>query len=145
MPLDEISSGGDRDDEAGAGVVAEAPAHELGCGLGGGAAQLGEQLTPSAEQGSQQPRDGQDDVAVRDRGQHLLAQPLGPQELTLLLARGAEGAPATGEGHQHASAALATPQPGEAVLQETTLEELAQHPLHYGAQQPVLPDESGGP
>jgi hypothetical protein len=46
----------DRDDEAGAGVVAEAPADELGGGLGGGAAQLGEQLAPAAQEGSQQPR-----------------------------------------------------------------------------------------
>jgi hypothetical protein len=36
--------------------------------------------------------DGQDDVAVADRGEHLLAQSLGPEKLALLLARGTEGA-----------------------------------------------------
>jgi hypothetical protein len=40
----------------------------LSCGLGGGAPQLGEQLAPSAEQRPQQAGDGQDDVAVADRG-----------------------------------------------------------------------------
>ena len=90
VPLDEIPRRGDRDHEAGAGVVAEAPADELGGGLGGGAAQLGEQLAAAAQERPQQPRDCQDDVAVSNLGQYLLAQPLGPEELALLLAGGAE-------------------------------------------------------
>ena len=73
-------------------------------------------------------------MTVGDRSQQLLAQPLRPQELLLLLARGAEAAPATGEGHENAPAALGAPQPGEAVLEEATLEELAQHPLDDRAQ-----------
>jgi hypothetical protein len=72
MPLDEIAGGGDGDDDAGAGLVAEAPADEFGDRLGGGAAELGEQLAPSAQERPQQPGDGQDDVAVRDRGEQLL-------------------------------------------------------------------------
>jgi hypothetical protein len=98
MPLDQIAGGGDGDGDAGAGVVPEAPADELARGLGGSAPQLGEQLAPPPEQRTQQPGDGQDDVAVGDAGEHLLAQPLGPEELSLLLARGAEGPAATGEG-----------------------------------------------
>jgi hypothetical protein len=35
---------------------------------------------------SRWPRDGEDEVAVRDLGEHLRAQPLGPQELPFLLA-----------------------------------------------------------
>jgi hypothetical protein len=68
MPLDEIAGGGDGDHDAGAGLVSETPADELGHGLGGGAAELGEQLAPSAQERTQQPGDGQDDVAVGDRG-----------------------------------------------------------------------------
>ena len=145
MPLKQIPGGGDRDDDAGAGVVAEAPADELGRGLGGGAAQLGEQLAPPAQQGSQQPRDGQDDVAVGDRGEHLLAQPLGPQDLPLLLARGAERPPAAGERHQHAPPALAAPEAGEAVLEQAAAQELPQHPLDHRSKRPVLPCEALGP
>ena len=36
MPLDQVASAGDRDDDARSGVVAEAPADELADGLGGG-------------------------------------------------------------------------------------------------------------
>ena len=115
MPLDQISSGGDRDDDAGARIVAEARADELGCGLGGGPPQLGEQLPPAAKQGPQQPRDRQDKVAVRDLGQHLPTHPFGPQNLSLLLARRAERPAAAREGHQHATPALAAPDASEAV------------------------------
>jgi hypothetical protein len=80
VPLDEIAGGGDGDDDAGAGLVAEAPADELGCGPRGGAPQLGEQLAPPAQERTQQTGDGQDKVAVGNLGQHLLAQPLGPEE-----------------------------------------------------------------
>jgi len=79
MPLDQISGGGDRDDDAGARVSTDSPADELACRLGGGPGELREQLTPSAKQGSEQPRDRQDKVAVRDLGQHLPAQPFSPQ------------------------------------------------------------------
>jgi hypothetical protein len=50
MPLDQISSGGDRDDDTGARLTTDSPADELACGLGGGPSQLREQLAPSAEQ-----------------------------------------------------------------------------------------------
>ena len=91
---------------------------------GGGTAQLCEQLAPAAEERTQQPRDGQDDVAVGDRGQHLVAQPLGPQDLSLLLARGAERAAAAGKGDEHAAPALGAPQPSEAVLEQAAAQEL---------------------
>ena len=42
--------------------------------------------TSSRVASSQQPRDGQDNVAVSDLREQLLAQPLGPQELSFLLA-----------------------------------------------------------
>jgi len=90
MPLDQISRAGDRDDDARARLSTDSPAKELAHRLGSGPPQLREQLTPSAEQGPEQPRDRQDKVAVRDLGQHLLAQPFGPQNLSLLLARRAE-------------------------------------------------------
>jgi hypothetical protein len=47
-------------------------------------------------------------------GQDFVAQPLGPEELLLLLAGGTEAAAAAGEGDQDAPSALAAPEPGEA-------------------------------
>jgi hypothetical protein len=73
MPLDQIPCRGDRDDEAGAGVVPEAFADEFAHGFGGGAAQLGEQLPPPAKARTQQPRESEHDVAVRNIREHLLA------------------------------------------------------------------------
>jgi hypothetical protein len=93
----------------------------------------------------QQARDGQHHVTVRDRSEQLLAQPLGPEELLLLLARGAEAAAAPGEGHENAPAALGAPQPGEAVLEQPAAQELPQHPLDHRAQRPVRAGEAPGP
>ncbi len=84
-------------------------------------------------------------MAVRDVQQHFVAQPLGPQQLLLLLARGAEAATAAGEGDQNALAALTAPQSCKAVLQEAALQELPQHPLHHRAQRPMLSGAAGGP
>ena len=114
------------------------PADELAQSLGGGPPQLREQLTPSAEQGSEQPRDRQDDVAVRKLGEHLLAQPFGPQ-------RRAEGPAAAREGAEHAATALGAPEPSEVVLEQTAAEELPQYPLHDRSQRPVLAGEASGP
>jgi len=75
MPLNQISSAGHGDDDAGARVTTDSPADELARGLGGGPPQLREQLAPSAEERSEQPRDRQDKMAVRDLDEHLLAQP----------------------------------------------------------------------
>jgi hypothetical protein len=66
MPLDQISGSSDRDGHAGARLNTDSPAEELARGLGGGPPQLREQLTPSAEERTQQAGDGQDKVAVRD-------------------------------------------------------------------------------
>jgi hypothetical protein len=109
MPLDQISSAGDGDDDAGTRISTDSPADKLARGLGGGPPQLREQLAPSAEQRSEQPRDRQDKVAVCDLGEHLLAQPFGPQNLSLLLARRAKRPAPARESHEHAAAALGTP------------------------------------
>jgi hypothetical protein len=55
---------------------------------------------------------------------YLLAQPLRPQELLFLLARGAEAAASAREGHQDTLAAFAAPQPCKAVIEKPALEEL---------------------
>ena len=60
--------------------------------LGAGAGELAEQLPPAPEQRPQQAWDGEYHVAVRDAQQYLLAQPLRPQQLLFLLARGTEAA-----------------------------------------------------
>ena len=90
LPLKEVPGGSDGDDDAGARVIADSPADQLARGLGGRAPQLGEQLGPPSQQRAVQPRDGQHDVAVGGPGEHVLAQPLGPRDLALLLARRAE-------------------------------------------------------
>jgi hypothetical protein len=70
---------------------------------------------------------------MSDIGEDVLAQPLSPQQLLILLTGRREAATPAGEGHQDTPAALATPQPNEAVLEKAALEELPQHPLdHHG-------------
>ena len=125
MPLQEIPRSGHRDHDPGPRVAfAARVTDELLDGLGAGAGELTEQLPPAAEQRAQEAWDGEHHMAVRDAQQHLLAQPLGPQQLLLLLARGAEAAAPAGEGDEHAPAALTAPQSCEAVLQEAALQEL---------------------
>ena len=68
-----------------------APPDVLGDGLGGGAGEVEEELSALAEERSQEARHGEDEVAMRNGREHLLLQPLRPQELTLLLARRAKG------------------------------------------------------
>jgi hypothetical protein len=113
--------------------------------LGPGAGKLAEQLPPATEQWTQQARDREHHVAVRDGQEHVLAQPLGPQELLLLLARGAEAAAPTREGDEHAPAALPAPKPCEAVHQQAALQELPQNALDNRPQRPVLPQEAHRP
>ena len=146
MPLQEVSRGGDRHHDPGSHVaVAARMTDELLDGLGAGARELAEQLPPPAEQRAQEARDGEHHMAVRDSQQHFVAQPLGPQELLLLLARGAEAAATAGEGDQNALAALRTPQPCKAVLEKPALEELPQHSFDHRPQRPMLPNEARRP
>ena len=98
MPLKEISSGGDGNHDPGPRVaLAARVADQLPDGLGACAGELTEQLRLAPKQRAQQARDGEHHMAVRDGQQHVFAKPLGPQELLLLLARGAEAAAAAGE------------------------------------------------
>jgi hypothetical protein len=59
--------------------------HVLGEGLGGTAGEVEEQLSALSEDPPQEARHGEDDMTMRDGGEDLLLQPLGPQELLLLL------------------------------------------------------------
>ena len=144
VPLQEVSRSGDGDHDTGASVAATGEPDQLLDGLGPRAGKLLEQLAATPEQGTQQARDGQDDVAVGDFGQDFVAQPLGPEELLLLLAGGAEAAAAAGEGDQNAPAALAAPEPGEAMLEKAAPQELPQHPLDHRSQRAVAPGETLG-
>ncbi len=110
MALDQIPSGGNRDHDAGAGLITDSLADEPAHGPGGGPPQLREQLAAAAEQGSQQPRDRQDDVAGARPWRAPPLQPFGPQDLSLLLARGTEGPAAAGEGHPARCADTRPPQ-----------------------------------
>jgi hypothetical protein len=96
VPLKEVSRGGHGDHDAGARLAPHREPDQLLDGLGPRAGQLREQLAAAVEQGTQQARDGQDDVAGGDFGQDVVAQPLGSEEL-LLLTRRAEAASAAGE------------------------------------------------
>jgi hypothetical protein len=97
VPLKEVSRGGHGDHDAGARLAPHREPDQLLDGLGPRAGQLREQLAAAVEQGTQQARDGQDDVAGGDFGQDVVAQPLGSEELLLLLTRRAEAASAAGE------------------------------------------------
>jgi len=128
MPLQEIPRRRDRDDDAGAGLIADGPADELTHRLGCRPAKLGEPLaaTPeeraaaaagwSARHGGVRPAPAPPDTATRPKGS------------ALLLARRAERSAAAGEGHQHAAPALPAPEPSEAMLDEPAVQELPQHP-----------------
>jgi hypothetical protein len=87
VPLQEVSRVRNGDDDAGASLAATREPDQLLNGLGPRRGQLREQLTATPEQRTQQARDGQDDVAVGGGRKDLLAQPLGPEGLLLLLAR----------------------------------------------------------
>ena len=86
MPLDQVSGGGNGDDDSGPAVWAEPSADVLGDGLGGALRQVEEELPTLAEDAAQEARHGEDDVPMRNGREHLLLQPLRPQELALLLA-----------------------------------------------------------
>jgi hypothetical protein len=86
MPLDQVSGGGDGDDDSGPSVRTELLAHVLGEALGGAVRELEEKLSTLAEDAAQQPWHGENDVPMRDGREDLLLQPLRPQELALLLA-----------------------------------------------------------
>ena len=45
-----------------------------------------QELSPLAEDSTQEARHGEDDVTMRDRLEHVFAQPFGPQDRALLLA-----------------------------------------------------------
>jgi len=79
---------------------------EGGFGCGCGSAELGQEVAPTAEPRPKQARNGEHHVTVGHGSEQLLPRPFGPEELLLLLAGGAEAAPAAGEGDQHAPVAL---------------------------------------
>ena len=86
MPLDQAPRGGDGDHDAGPRPGSEIPSHVLGEGLGSTLREVEEQLPALSEDPAQQTGHGEDEMAVRDGREDLVVQPLGPQELLLLLA-----------------------------------------------------------
>ena len=86
VPLGQISSGSDRDDDSRPAVWPEPSPDVLGDGLGGALGEIEQELTPLAEDSAQQARHGEDDMAMRNGREHFLLEPLRPQELALLLA-----------------------------------------------------------
>ena len=95
MPLDQVPGGGDGDDDSRPSVRADSSPHVLGDGLGGALGEVEQKLPPLAEDPAQEAGHGEDDMTMRDGLEHLLLQPLRPQELALLLARRAKGPSAT--------------------------------------------------
>jgi hypothetical protein len=84
--LDQVSGGGDGDDDAGPAVWAESSPDVRGDGLGGALGEVEEELPALPEDPPQEAGHGEDEVAMRNGREHLLLQPLRPKELTLLLA-----------------------------------------------------------
>jgi len=145
VPLDQVRGGGDGDDDTGPAVRAEAPPHVLGDGLGGALREVEEKLSALPEDPPQEARHGENDVAMGNGRENLLLEPLCPQELALLLARRAKRPSATGERAKHARPAHRAPKPREAVFDEATAHEPAQHPLDHRPQRAMLPSEADGP
>jgi hypothetical protein len=56
--------------------------------------------------------------------EQVFAQPLGPQELLLLLAGRTETAATAGEGDENAASALGVPEPSKRVVEKAALQEL---------------------
>ncbi len=86
MPLDQVPGGGDGDDYSGPSVRTELLAHLLGDGLGGALREVKEKLPTLPEDPPQEAGHGEDDVPMRNGREHLLLQPLRPEDLALLLA-----------------------------------------------------------
>ena len=95
MPLNQVSGGSDGDDDSGPAVLGEPSPDVLSDGLGGALREVEEELSTLPEDHPQEARHGEDDVPMRNGREHLLLQPLRPQELTLLLARRANRPSAT--------------------------------------------------
>jgi hypothetical protein len=139
MPLDQVSGGGDGDDDTGLAVWAKPFSDVLGDGTGGALREVEEELSTLAEDPPQEAGHGEDDMAMRNGREHLLPQPLRPQELALLLARRAEGPSATGERAEHSRPERRAPKPREAVFDEATAHEPPQHALDHATQRAVSP------
>jgi len=86
MPLDQAPRGGDGDHDAGPRLGCELSPHVLGEGLGGALREVEEQFPALSEDPAQEAGNGEDEMAMRDGGEDLVVQPLGPQKLLLLLA-----------------------------------------------------------
>ena len=97
VPLQEISGGGDGDDDTGAHVTSRRAAHGFDDRLCASPGEFGQEVAPPAKQRPQQTRNREHDVTVGDGSEQLLAQPFGPEQLLLLLAGRAGAAPAAGE------------------------------------------------
>jgi hypothetical protein len=102
-----------------------------------------EKLATLSEDPAQEAGHGEDEMAMRDGREDLVLQPLGPQKLLLLLARRAEVPAAARERAKHARPASRAPKPGEAMFDEPTAHEAAQHALDHGTQRAALANLSG--
>ncbi len=92
----------------------------------------------AAEEGAEESRDSEDEVAVRDGGEQVPAQPLCPQQRVLLLARRAKGPSATRERHHIGRATGVAVGAAKAVFWHTAPDELPQDALDDRAQRAVL-------
>jgi hypothetical protein len=72
MPLDQVSGGGNGDDDTRPAVLAESSPDVLGEGLGGALGEVEEKLPTLPEDPPQETRHGEDDVAMGDGREHLL-------------------------------------------------------------------------
>ena len=75
MPLGEVARRRDRHHDPRPNVLAEAALHVRAQGVRGALGEVPQQLAAATEQRTQKPRDGDHHVAVRDRLEHLLAEP----------------------------------------------------------------------
>jgi hypothetical protein len=116
--------------------------HVLGDGLRRALREVEKKLAALAEDSAQEARHGEDDVTMRDRLEHFLLQPLRPQELLLLFACRTEAPAPTRKRAEHGGPTGAAPKAREAVLDQATCEEPAQHALDDGAERAMLLGEA---
>jgi hypothetical protein len=103
---------------------------------------LAQQLAPAAEERTQQPRNREHDMPVRNRLQQLSPHPLRPQERSLLLTGRAEASGATGKRHRIGDPARVAEHTREAVSWDAAPDEPPQDALDGGPQRAVFLGEA---
>jgi hypothetical protein len=128
--------------------LAGGDANDAGHGAGGDAGQVAEQGASRQAVGPESFGQGEDDLPVRHRGEQGLVQPEAPPGEALGVTTRAEVTRLTGERVEVLVGAGIAADPGEAVLQDATGEELVDHlgnhaaPVAVGRGEALIPHQA---